>query len=339
MKTRFFQAEIKEVEIKEWMIKLKWYASTPDIDRYNDIVSPKAFKNAMELYMTNPVILLQHNWEKPIWKTVDFKLWRKGLNVDVEISNNIDNVFQNLSEWVLKWFSIWFIPKKWEYKMVWDMEIREITELELLEISVVSIPANPTSLFTLSKSLKGFFEDEANLINNKNIMDKEKEIVEEVKETDEDVARGEANKIEADKKEEKKDLDNLNQNVEESKDKVDIKEEVEEGTNIITPDEKEEADENSATDNEADENSEEVADDEAGLKDDVKALKEELATQKEMLSLLLDNFLQLSTEAVEMKGFIAGIPNRKGLATLSWVIKEEKQDTLVKELMNARNKF
>ena len=96
MKTRFFQAEMKEIEIKEGSIKIKGFASTPDIDRYNDIVNPKAFKSAIEWYMQNPVILLQHNSDKPIWKTIDNKINKNWLNITVELTNDIDNVFKNI---------------------------------------------------------------------------------------------------------------------------------------------------------------------------------------------------------------------------------------------------
>jgi hypothetical protein len=48
--------------------------------------------------------------------------------------------------------------------------------LDLIEVSVVSTPANPTSLFSLSKSIKSFFEElkEDNLLNNTNIMEAQK---------------------------------------------------------------------------------------------------------------------------------------------------------------------
>jgi HK97 family phage prohead protease len=166
--TNYFQCEFKEIEIKQDIIKIKWWASTPDIDRYNDIVNPKAFNTAIINYMKNPVILLQHDQNKRIWKAISYNLNNKWLEVVVELSNNIENTFNLITEKVLKGFSIWFIPKKWEYKKVGDVEIREITELDLIEISVVSTPANPNSLFTLSKSIKSFFD---NLLINNNIME------------------------------------------------------------------------------------------------------------------------------------------------------------------------
>lgn len=318
MKTRFFQAEMKEIEIKNWSIKIKWFASTPDIDRYNDIVNPKAFKEAIEGYMNNPVILLQHNSDKPIWKTIDYKVWSKGLNVTVELTNDIDNVFKNIQDWILKWFSIWFIPKKWEYKMVWDKEVREITDMDLIEISVVSTPANASTLFTLSKSIKSFFEEiqENNLIDNNNIMEKEiieqevkEEVIEEIKE---------------------------------------VEEEIIEWTNTISPDEVESVDEISTTETEAEtettenveEVTEEVTEDEAGkveeLEKSLEVMKQELAEQKELVNSLLDNLIQLANKTQEVKSVVDNMPIKRWLATIGW---EQKQiDPLVKALQEARNK-
>jgi galactitol-specific phosphotransferase system IIB component len=68
--------------------------------------------------------------------------------------------------------------------------------MDLIEISVVSTPANASTLFTLSKSIKSFFEEiqENNLIDNNNIMEKEiieqevkEEVIEEIKEVEEEI--------------------------------------------------------------------------------------------------------------------------------------------------------
>jgi len=344
MKTRFFQAEMKEIELKEWSIKIKWFASTPDIDRYNDIVNPKAFKWAIDWYMENPVILLQHNSDKPIWKTIDYKIGKKGLNIEVELTNDIDNVFKNIQDWILKGFSIWFIPKKWEYKIIDNKEIREITEIDLIEVSVVSTPANASSLFTLSKSIKSFFEEikEDEFINNNNIMDAKEildtaiEIVAQRKET-EDCEVEEIETVEEVQEEEKGVIweDWV----------IETDDEIVEGTNTI-PDEVESADESSATETETEtetsendeEVEEEVAEDEAGdVEKDIATMKQELAEHKELLDTLLDNLIALSNKTQEVKWYVESLPIKRWLATIG----QEKQieDPLVKALKNAREQF
>lgn len=337
MKTRFFQAEMKEIELKEWSIKIKWFASTPDIDRYNDIVAPKAFKKAIEWYMNNPVILLQHNSDKPIWKTIDYKISWKGLNITVELTNDIDNVFKNIQDWILKGFSIWFIPKKWEYKMNWDKEVREITEIDLIEVSVVSTPANATSLFTLSKSIKSFFEEikEDSYINNTNVM---KENIKEVEEVKEEI------------------VEETKENDVEVEQNWDVEEVIEEWTNVTNPDEVENSDESSDEDTETaeeeteetDENSEEtveeeteeVENDEAGseLEKDFEAMKKELAEHKELVSTLLDTVIAMSEKTLEIKTTVDAMPIRKGLATMGG-IEIKSQDPLVKALFDAKENY
>jgi hypothetical protein len=53
-----FQMNFKSVQVEEGKIKIKGFASTPTIDRYDDIVQPIAFQSCMAAYMNNPVVLL-----------------------------------------------------------------------------------------------------------------------------------------------------------------------------------------------------------------------------------------------------------------------------------------
>jgi len=183
--------EFKSVEVKQedWKIYIEGFASTPDIDSYDDIVQPQAFMNTMVEYMKKPLILLQHNLDKIIWKTVDYRIEENGLWIRVELFNDIDWTFKSIQEWMLWQFSIWFRAIKWEIRVEWDKRIREITELRLVEVSIVAFPANPSAVFTLSKSLKSFFdwveELKASEIWSYEVKSKENEVInfeEEIKE-------------------------------------------------------------------------------------------------------------------------------------------------------------
>lgn len=158
----YFQCEKHEYEMKWDKIIITWFASTPEIDRYNDIVRPEAFGKAMAEYMKNPVVLWQHYSEKILWTVTEYAITANGLRVKAELTNDIENTFQLIRDGALKGFSIGFIAKKWSYNVEEssgiEKEIREITDLDLVEISVVSTPANKSSLFTLTKSLKDFFD-------------------------------------------------------------------------------------------------------------------------------------------------------------------------------------
>lgn len=147
---------------------IEGFASTGEIDRDQDIVAPEAFAKALDLYMENPICCYMHNWADPIGvisyaKVVpagqNQSVGRKtvsaptgGLFVRAAISNTVPRIRQLIEEGVLKAFSIGFMIKDAQYDEARD--VRVITDLELYEISVVTIPSNRRSLFSVSKALK-----------------------------------------------------------------------------------------------------------------------------------------------------------------------------------------
>lgn len=154
-----FQMLFKEVKQEEGKVKIKGFASTPDLDRYDDIVQPTAFAEAMATYMKNPVVLLGHDSDKPIGTVTEYNLSTSGLEVTVEVVNNIDDCMEKIQNKTLRGFSIGWRCLDCIYKEEGNKYIREVTKLDLAEISVVAVPANPATLFTLSKSLKKMFDE------------------------------------------------------------------------------------------------------------------------------------------------------------------------------------
>ena len=152
--------EITDGENKAY--EIEWYASTKDKDRMNDIVEPTAFENTLKQYMTNPIVLLQHDMDKPIWNVTEASIDDKGLFIKAKITEDTDGVFSKLKNWVLRTFSIWYRVKDYETMENEDAEwnyifTNVIKELELFEISLVSVPANP---FALVKSFDSCFKAE-----------------------------------------------------------------------------------------------------------------------------------------------------------------------------------
>lgn len=151
-----FQMRFLEVKASDdgQSVRIKGFASTPDIDRYDDIVNPAAFASAMTLYMKNPVVLLGHDANKVLGRVIEYNLTDKGLEVTAELTNDIDATFKNIMDKNLRGFSIGFICKGYNVIDKDDRSIREITSLDLVEISVVSTPANASALFTMAKSFR-----------------------------------------------------------------------------------------------------------------------------------------------------------------------------------------
>ena len=140
------------------VLKIKGYANTTSKDRVGDIIRESAWlKGGLDNYLKNPIILAYHNHSKPIGTTVDYSVSSKGLEVVAEISSAAGEVYNLIKDGVLKTFSVGFSIKDAEYDK--EDEIFYIKDLELLEISVVSVPANQDSTFSIAKALGDDYAD------------------------------------------------------------------------------------------------------------------------------------------------------------------------------------
>jgi len=140
----------KDISIDSIMIE--GYASTVDTDRQGDIVPSTVWKSGVQNYLKNPVILAYHDHSEPIGRMVDHRIDSKGLWIKARISAAAGEVFNLIKDGVLTAFSIGFRISDAEYNAANELFV--VKELELHEISVVSVPANQNTLFSLSKSFE-----------------------------------------------------------------------------------------------------------------------------------------------------------------------------------------
>jgi HK97 family phage prohead protease/HK97 family phage major capsid protein len=131
-------------------LTIKGYASTNDVDRHGDIVPASVWEKGIENYLKNPVILAYHNHGLPIGRMTEHTVDEKGLLVKARISQAAGDVYNLVKDGVLTAFSIGFRIVDAEYNSA--LELFVVKELELHEISVVSVPANQNTLFSLSKA-------------------------------------------------------------------------------------------------------------------------------------------------------------------------------------------
>lgn len=130
---------------------IEGWASTDALDRYNEITDPQAFKKTLKTYMKNPVLFFGHeSWKLPIGKVLKAQIKDDGLWVRAKISEGADAVWGLIKEEILKTFSFGYRLLKSEKDE--KTGVLTILELELFEISVVSIPANPEAMIELAKS-------------------------------------------------------------------------------------------------------------------------------------------------------------------------------------------
>lgn len=131
-------------------VTIEGYASTNDVDRHGDIVPASVWQKGIENYLKNPVILAYHDHSEPVGRMTDHRVDEKGLFVKARISAAAEDVFNLVKDGVLTAFSIGFRIVDAEYNSA--LELFVVKELELHEISVVSVPANQNTLFSLSKA-------------------------------------------------------------------------------------------------------------------------------------------------------------------------------------------
>ena len=133
-------------------ITIEGYASTNDIDRHGDVVPAAVWEKGMQNYLKNPVILAYHKHDEPIGRMVEHRIDERGLWIKARVSAAAEDVFNLVKDGVLTAFSIGFRIVDAEYNSA--AEVFMVKELELHEISVVSVPANQNTLFSLSKAFE-----------------------------------------------------------------------------------------------------------------------------------------------------------------------------------------
>jgi HK97 family phage prohead protease/HK97 family phage major capsid protein len=149
--------DVVEKDGKSDTLTIKGYANTVSKDRSGDVIVKEAWeKGGMDDYLKNPIILAFHDYSRPVGTTVDYNVTDKGLEIVAEISKAAGEVYNLIKDGVLKTFSVGFSIKDADYEK--DVDTFFIKDLSLYEISVVSVPANQDSTFSLAKSFENVDE-------------------------------------------------------------------------------------------------------------------------------------------------------------------------------------
>ena len=136
-------------------------ASTADFDRAGDTIEAGAWtKGGLNNFEKNPIILFNHNYDKPIGRATGLKVTENGLELKAKISKSApDHVAQLVKEGILGAFSVGFRVKDADY--LEETDGLKIKDAELFEVSVVSVPCNQAATFSLAKSFNSMEEYEA----------------------------------------------------------------------------------------------------------------------------------------------------------------------------------
>lgn len=157
---------------------IEGYANTVDKDRVSDVVLPEAFAETLPRYMENPVLLFQHNWDIVIGKILSATIDEKGLKIKAYISQaaDCDDIRTKVKERILRTFSIGYNELDADFNEATKTNV--IKKLELLEISIVTIPANTMATFV---PIEQPIEDDVQTTSGKQAVQKNSTSVDQIK--------------------------------------------------------------------------------------------------------------------------------------------------------------
>lgn len=124
---------------------LECVVTTASEDRHGENIDTKGINT--DRYMENPVVLYGHDYYGlPIGKTIKLTEQAKKMKARFQLATDIlpfaATVYAMVKAGYINAVSIGGIVKKW------SEDYRTIEEMEMLEFSIVSIPANPEALIT-----------------------------------------------------------------------------------------------------------------------------------------------------------------------------------------------
>ena len=138
-------------------LDIKGSASTDSIDRAGDIIESTAWaKGGLENFKNNPVILFNHNYDRPIGRAKEIGVTENGLELTARISKSAGEIKDLIKDGVLGAFSVGFKVKDADYND--ETDGYKIKDAELFEVSVVSVPCNQSAVFSLAKSFDSMEE-------------------------------------------------------------------------------------------------------------------------------------------------------------------------------------
>ena len=155
---KHFPIKIREVDAEKGVVEA--VVSSEEVDRYNEVIRASAYKKRLKNFLKHPVLLSSHKYSDlrsqiGIWE----KVWVED-NQLVGRAKYFINVGNDEADWGfflakngVAAYSVGFIPYDYEQNEYDAEDVREgkkpsriYTDVELLEISQVLVPANPTAL-------------------------------------------------------------------------------------------------------------------------------------------------------------------------------------------------
>lgn len=151
------------------------YASTYDIDTDDVQITRKALESAKDDLLKYSTVLFNHDPDRPIGKVIETEVDDIGLLVKIVLSKEEEDIWKKVQEGIINKFSIQGRSSGLK-SIEGNGQISQIEEIQLVEVSLVSVPANvkaETISYYVAKSLNNETLQNNNM---KNLIKKLKEI-------------------------------------------------------------------------------------------------------------------------------------------------------------------
>ncbi len=132
-----------------------------NIDSYGDIIEPGAFSKTLIERKDRIAFCYQHDIWNPIGKIQEISEDEKGLKITVKLSEAEDDIKIKIREGILKEMSIGYRTVNSRSERRNEQDVNILTEIKLIEVSLVTVAANPLAVI---ESMKG--EDKINYVEN-----------------------------------------------------------------------------------------------------------------------------------------------------------------------------
>jgi len=151
----FQVTKAKEEEGGGEKMVIRGLANANVVDRGKERITTDAWQ--LENFMKNPVILVNHGFDimggLPIGKAIKVEPSDEGLIIEAEISNSKNGAIPMIADLIkdgyLSTFSVGFDLLEGKEEVLDGKEVFTITKAELFEVSIVGVPMNQDSTFTV----------------------------------------------------------------------------------------------------------------------------------------------------------------------------------------------
>jgi uncharacterized protein len=151
---RFKNFEIEETKADEkGGLTISGYGAHFDnVDSYGDIIEKGAFKNTLNERAGRIAFCYQHDIWNPIGKIQSIEEDTKGLKITVKLSEAEKDIQTKVKEGILNEMSIGYRTVNSKMETRNEQQVNILTEIKLIEVSLVTVAANPLAVIESMKS-------------------------------------------------------------------------------------------------------------------------------------------------------------------------------------------